>query len=115
MRYDASMERVVIRKFEKRDRKRVREICRTADGPFEDEEIIPILFADYYMDCEPELCLVAEVDGRVVGYILGGTTAKMKRWMRRVMPRLALRVVWRIITFQYRRRETYRVRSGDRC
>ncbi len=30
---------------------------------FEDEEIIPMLYADYYMDYKPDSCFVAEVKG----------------------------------------------------
>jgi hypothetical protein len=101
------MSDVTIRPFQPGDRARVREICR-ASNPFEDEEVIPTLFADYYMDCEPELCMVAEADGHVIGYALGGTGSKMKRWLRRVLPGLTLRVAWKLVSFQYRRRETYR-------
>jgi hypothetical protein len=101
------MSDVTIRPFQPGDRARVREICR-ASNPFEDEEVIPTLFADYYMDCEPQYCLVAESDGRVIGYILGATGVGMKRWLRRVGPRLALRVAWKIVSLQYRKRETYR-------
>ncbi|MCK4827936.1 GNAT family acetyltransferase, partial [bacterium] len=67
----------IVRLFEEKDRKLIRAICRQTGQKgnparlfFEDEEIVPMIFADYYMDYEPESCLVAEVDGRVVGYML---------------------------------------------
>jgi GNAT superfamily N-acetyltransferase len=101
---------VVVREFEARDRARVREIARATNPvrPYvEDEELLPVLFADYYLDYEPEWCLVAEVDGRVVGYVMGATSARRNQWLVRVIPRVLFRVLWKLITFQYRRRKTY--------
>jgi len=107
---------VIIREFKEVDRKRIRDICRNtaqkgnpAATFIEDEEIFVRLMADYYMDYEPELCFVAEVDQRVAGYILGCKDTKkyMKAMLMRILPRLALRALWRVITFQYRQRKTY--------
>jgi hypothetical protein len=101
---------VIIRPFEAKDRAQVRDLCRRThrmSAILEDDEVIPMLFADYYLDCEPELCFVAEVDGRVIGYAMGATSAKRTRWLMQRIPRLFLRVVWKLISFQFRRPVTY--------
>ena len=104
------MGRVIIRRFEPEDRERVRELClaRSPIRPFfEDEEVIRTFAADYYLDREPELCLVAEVDDQVVGYVMGGTAQGRGRWLVRVIPRVALRIAWKLMSLQYRSRRTY--------
>ncbi|UCE52270.1 MAG: hypothetical protein JSV31_23880 [Desulfobacterales bacterium] len=107
---------VIIRRFEEKDREAIREICKRTGQKghparlfFEDEEIVPMLFADYYMDYEPRSCFVAEVDGRVVGYLVGclDTRRKIKVMRTRIYPRLCLRMLWKILTFQYRMKQTY--------
>jgi GNAT superfamily N-acetyltransferase len=106
----------VIRPFEEKDRESVRAICRRTGQKgrptslfFEDEEIIPMLYADYYTDYEPDSCFVAESDGKVVGYILGcpGTRRYNKIMFTRVYPRVCLRIFWKILTLQYRKKQTY--------
>ncbi len=108
---------VRVRKFIPADRERIREICRNtvlgkspARKFFEDEELVSILFADYYMDYEPESCFVAEVDGRVISYALVCKDTKKynKVVLTRIAPRVVLRILSKIITLQYRRRLTYR-------
>jgi ribosomal protein S18 acetylase RimI-like enzyme len=112
-----NMGKVIIRHFEERDRESIRRIARETGLKgkpthlfFEDEEIIPLLYVDYYLDHEPDACFVAEVDGRVVGYQLGSLDAR--RWRRimrtRIYPRVALRILGRLLTLQYRDRETFR-------
>lgn len=106
----------VIRAYERRDRAAIREICRQAasaqpDPLFhEDPELAPLLLTDYYLAEEPDCCFVAEIDGRVVGYIVGckDTDAYVRATRRRILPRLALRIAGRILTLRYRRRATYR-------
>jgi GNAT superfamily N-acetyltransferase len=113
----ATPEKVLIRPFKAADRERVREIfCWVGQrgNPLhvyiEDEGLVLPFLADYFMDEEPEWCLVTEADGKVVGYILG--CKDTKRYMRvvltRILPRLILRAFWKIITFQYRKKQTYR-------
>jgi GNAT superfamily N-acetyltransferase len=107
---------VTVRKYEPRDREAVREICRLTGlkgDPtwrfFEDAEILTAIYADYYLDHEAELCLVAEKDGQVVGYLLfcRDTKRKNRIMMTRVFPRLVLRAAWKLLTLQYRQRHTY--------
>ena len=106
----------IIRPFEKKDRESVRAICRRTGQKgrptslfFEDEAIIPMLYADYYMDNEPDSCFVAEVNGKVVGYIVSSIDARRyKRVMAiRIYPRVCLRIFWKILTLQYRKKQTY--------
>jgi ribosomal protein S18 acetylase RimI-like enzyme len=112
-----NMDKVIIRPFEERDRESVRRIARETGLKgkpthffFEDEEIIPLLYVDYYLDHEPDACFVADVGGRVVGYQLGSLDAR--NWRRimwtRIYPRVALRILGRLLTLQYRDRETFR-------
>lgn len=76
-----------VRKYKPGDRADVRHICcETAlmGEPLEKFWIGREPFADlwsaYWTDHEPESCFVAEVDGRVVGYLLGCTdTEKQER------------------------------------
>ncbi|MFA5092912.1 MAG: GNAT family N-acetyltransferase [Candidatus Omnitrophota bacterium] len=71
-------EEVIIRKFEPGDRESVRQISRDTalmgesailffDGP----EVISDAFSLYFTDYEPGSCFVAEVNGQVVGYLMG--------------------------------------------
>ncbi|HEV8712492.1 MAG TPA: GNAT family N-acetyltransferase [Candidatus Binatia bacterium] len=110
------MSQVILRRFAENDRERIREIARNTGYKgeptrafFEDEEVIPRLFADYYIDYEPESCFVAEVDGKIVGYVLG--CKDTKRYYRvllwKLVPGLIVRILWKIATLQYRRKTTY--------
>ena len=106
----------VVRPYGDRDRAAVREICRQAareqpDPLFqEDDELAPLLLADYYLDTEPDCCFVAEVDQRIAGYIVGCKRTEpylqAARW--RIIPRAALRIVRNVMTLRYRRPATYR-------
>lgn len=75
----------------------------------EDDELAPMLFADYYLDCDPESCFVAEMNQRVVGYIVGcKNTEDYRQALRwRIAPRAALRMMAKTIGVQYRRKTTY--------
>ncbi len=106
-----------MRPFKEKDRESIRDICRQTGQKgnparifFEDEEIIPMLYADYYIDYEPESCFVAEVDGKVVGYTIGCKDTRRYIYVMwtRILPRLCLRILWKILTLQYREIQTYR-------
>jgi GNAT superfamily N-acetyltransferase len=107
---------VIIREYNPSDRAALREICRQAarhqpDPLFlQDDELVVMLFLDYYLDYEPDCCFVAESSGRVVGYIVGckDTAVYEKVLRRRIAPRVLLRIARKIITLQYRRRDSYR-------
>jgi hypothetical protein len=70
--------RFVIRPFRASDRARVRELCcetgflgKPIDPVFEDRELFGDFLTAYYTDWEPESSLVLEVEGVVMGYLLG--------------------------------------------
>ncbi len=108
--------KIIVRPFEERDRESIRRICRETGlkgDPtrlfFEDEEVIPLLYADYYLDYEPDACFVAEAGGRVVGYQIGSLSFQRRRrimWTR-IYPRIVLRILAKLLTLQYREKETY--------
>lgn len=69
---------VAIRAYEPRDRDAVRAICvatgfmgEPATWMWRDEPSFADTFSGYYTDLEPTSALVADLDGEVVGYLLG--------------------------------------------
>ena len=67
-----------IRPYQPRDRDAVRTICfetgylgDTVAHTFRDLACWADMLTAYYTDKEPESCLIAELDGKVVGYLLG--------------------------------------------
>jgi len=67
-----------IRKFETKDRAAVRQIAHdtalmgeSAALFFQGQEVISDAFSLYFTDYEPGSCFVAEVNGQVVGYLIG--------------------------------------------
>jgi ribosomal protein S18 acetylase RimI-like enzyme len=110
-----SIDDVVIRPYEPRDRAGVRHVCyvtgymgERVDWLWRDQESFADLFSVYYTDGEPESALVAELDGQVAGYLLGCVDSRRawnpaKIFMRHVVRRgIAFRpgtagVVWRSI------------------
>ena len=107
---------VVIRRLRRSDREAVREIFRQGGqrgNPLrvyvEDEEIVLRILIDYFVDYEPECAVVAEADGKIVGYALAA--ADTKRYERvvltRILPGIVARVAWKTLTLQYRSTKTY--------
>lgn len=75
-------ERVIIRPYQDNDRKAIRSICcntgffgNPIESIFSDREVFADLFAGPYLDHEPDWALVAEADGRVIGYLLGSVSS----------------------------------------
>ncbi len=69
---------MLVRKYESRDRDRIRELCcetgflgKPIDPIFEDRELFSDYLTSYYTDVEPEAAWVVEQDGVVKGYLLG--------------------------------------------
>ena len=67
-----------IRKFQPRDRARVRELCcetgflgNRIDPVFQDREIFADYLTAYYTDWEPQSAFVLLVNGEIRGYLLG--------------------------------------------
>lgn len=70
--------RFEIRKYQPRDRARVRELCcdtgflgNPIDPVFEDRELFADYLTAYYTDREPQSSFVLLVDGEIRGYLLG--------------------------------------------
>ena len=109
-------ENIIIRSFEEKDREAIRTICKETGQKgnhtwvfFEDEEIVPMLYADYYMDYEPESCIVAEVAERIVGYMVASKDTRHynRIMLTRIYPRVCARSLWRLFTLKYRKKQTY--------
>ncbi|WP_296135980.1 GNAT family N-acetyltransferase [uncultured Tessaracoccus sp.] len=90
--------RVRIRPYRETDRAAVARVCvRTgasgadATGHFFSDDLLPWLYALPYVSYAPELCLVVEADGVVVGYILGvaDVPAFSRWWDEQWRPRFA--------------------------
>lgn len=71
-------QKFIVRKFCFQDREAVRQIAieTTLMGHpaylfFEGAEVVSDALSRYFTDYEPESCFVAEVDGKVVGYLMG--------------------------------------------
>ncbi|MFX0066424.1 MAG: GNAT family N-acetyltransferase [Candidatus Hermodarchaeota archaeon] len=87
-----------LKPYQKADRSAIIQICHAtgymgedATLYFFDRKLFALMHALYYTDYEPENCFVAEVDGKVIGYIIGTKdTVRQRR-------RFVLRVSWKII------------------
>ncbi|MFH0762896.1 MAG: GNAT family N-acetyltransferase [Candidatus Omnitrophota bacterium] len=72
------MQELVIRPYRQEDRPYVREIAwntalmgEPASLFFDGKEVFTDFLTRYFTDYEPQSCFVAEVDGKVAGYLLG--------------------------------------------
>jgi len=92
-----------VRKFEPRDRDRVRDIFfntallgEPASMFFEGKEVISDALTLYFTDYEPQSCFVAEVDSRVVGCLIGAKDKVLEEKIsfNEIYPCL----IWRAIT-----------------
>ncbi|MDD5281229.1 MAG: GNAT family N-acetyltransferase [Candidatus Omnitrophica bacterium] len=93
---------VNIRKFENKDRGQLRSIShdtafmgQPASLFFENREVICDALNSYFTDYEPESCFIAEVDSKVIGYLIG---AKSKIVAERVFKdKIMLRLFWKAV------------------
>jgi ribosomal protein S18 acetylase RimI-like enzyme len=94
---------VTIRAARRSDAAAISEVCyRTGfmgedlrgTGRFDDQRLFALLFCLYYVRFETEHCFVAELEGKVVGYIIGtGRAESLKAdFDRRMLWRVALRL-----------------------
>ncbi len=102
---------VTLRAYEPADRAAVRDLCcRSAfrnmgtRALIDDPELFGDFWASYYTDFEPESLLVADRDGKVIGYLMGcADTTRYRRVMSRVIvPRVVGRLVSRAARGRYR-------------
>jgi ribosomal protein S18 acetylase RimI-like enzyme len=91
---------VVIRAYEPRDREAARKICcdtafqgEPVEKFFTDREVFADALMNYYLDFEPESSFVAEVNGKVVGYVTACCDSKRYRrtFALRILPLLLLK------------------------
>ncbi|MFX0091295.1 MAG: GNAT family N-acetyltransferase [Candidatus Hodarchaeota archaeon] len=90
--------KIQIRRYQKSDRNSIINICHTtgymgddASAYFYDRKLFALLYALCYTDYEPKNCFVAEVNGKVVGYIIGTRSTSHQKWNFR------LRISWKIV------------------
>lgn len=107
---------LTIRPYKKEDRGTIREICcntafrnRGCDAFFEDRDIFADYWTNYYLEYEPDLCFTAELDGEIVGYLLGSSDydhfeSTMKK---KILPPILLKLLRRLLTLRYRKKMTY--------
>lgn len=88
-----------IRKFKDSDRDGIRKIATsTVTGyPRSDLQLVADLLTNYYTNYEPEHLLVAETNGRVVGYLSGCFNSSRCRWIKgtRVIPKAIAKALLR--------------------
>ena len=109
--------KAAIRKYRPGDREAVREICRRtafrnigADAVFEDGELFADYWCRYYTDYEPESAWVAELDGEVVGYLVGCLDTKryVRTMARSIVPKIMVLLLWRYAGGRYRDQQSRR-------
>ncbi len=108
----------IVRKYRPEDRALVRKICYEAglmgdsiDPYFGCLELFADYWMNYYTDQEPESAFVAELDGRVIGYLVGckDTAKQQQAHENTIMPQIRRRlftfgysVGWRLLGFSAR-------------
>ena len=92
----------VVRPYRRLDRARVRYICCETgflgdpqEAVFAGRELFADLWSGYWTDYEPESAFVAEVEGRVEGYVLGclDTRRQLRIWERRIVPVVGVKML----------------------
>ncbi len=98
-----------IRAFEEADRPAIRRLCcdtgflgRPVDDLFQDRELFADLFTNAYLDHAPEWALVAEVDGCVIGYLLGAASPHFELTLMRSGFQTAAKMLFRLASGKYR-------------
>ncbi len=105
---DSSHETATIRRYQPSDRDAVRRICcdtgylgRPIDGIYCDRKLYADLLTRPYLDYEPDWALVAEVKGRVVGYLLGSVSRKFERLLMWCGFQTASQMLWKLAARRY--------------
>ncbi|MGI6457088.1 MAG: GNAT family acetyltransferase [bacterium] len=99
-----------IRQYSPEDREAVRQICCNTgfqgdpvDPLFSDRDVFADFFTRYYTDWEPETALVAEADGKVVGYMIGCSRSTYHWFVEKYILFFIIvpKVIWRFLTGKY--------------
>ena len=100
--------RARIRRYCPDDREAVRRICcdtaflgNPIDAIFQDRKLYADLLTNPYLDHEPQWALVAEAEGRVVGYLLGSVCRRFELVLMRSGFRTACRMLFKVATGRY--------------
>jgi hypothetical protein len=100
--------KVRIRTYRKTDRPAIRNLCcetgflgNPVDGLFRDRELFADLFTNAYLQYEPDWALVAEVDGRVIGYLLGAVSRHFDLTLMRSGFLTASKMIFRLASGRY--------------
>ncbi|MBI4981540.1 MAG: GNAT family N-acetyltransferase [Candidatus Omnitrophica bacterium] len=89
------MNNIVIRQYQKSDRVSVRKIAwdtafigEPASAFFEGQDVFCDFLTKYFTDYEPESCFVAELDGKIIGYVIGAkdTHILAKKFLLQIFP-----------------------------
>ena len=99
---------VRVRPYRASDRQAIRQLCcdtgflgEPIDSVFQDRELFADLFAGPYLEHEPDWALVAEADGRVVGYLLGSVGKHFDFILMRNGAPVASKMLCRLLTGRY--------------
>lgn len=97
-----------IRRYQPSDWRAIRHLCcetgflgEPIEPLFQDRELFADLFTRPYLEHEPDWALVAEVEGRVVGYLLGAASRSFDWNLLRAGFRTTCRMLWRLFTGRY--------------
>ncbi|NQV08555.1 GNAT family N-acetyltransferase, partial [Candidatus Woesearchaeota archaeon] len=99
---------VIIREYKPGDENRIKEICCDTgflgdpiDSIFSDKELFTDLLVSPYLKYEADNAFVAEVGGRIVGYLLGSTRKDFDKKIRPVILKTAMKMVFRTLNEKY--------------
>jgi len=100
--------KVCIRPYRAADRSTIRQLCcetgflgNPVDKLFRDRDLFADLFTNAYLDYEPDWALVAEVDGRVIGYLLGAVSRHFELALLRSGFCTAAKMAFRLVAGRY--------------
>jgi hypothetical protein len=101
---------VRLRQYRESNREEVRRICcdtgflgNPIDRVYQDRELFADLFTNPYLDYEPEWTLVAESEGRVVGYLTGSVNPNFNRTLMLSGFQTSCKMLSRLLTGKYRK------------
>ncbi len=99
-----------IRSYRPADRAAIRRLCcdtgylgNPVDDLFQDRELFADLFTNAYLKYQPGWALVAEADGRVVGYLLGAVSPYFEVFLMRCGFVTTIKMVLRLLAGRYSR------------
>lgn len=100
--------RVRVRDYRPSDRPAIRTLCcdtgflgHPIDSVFQDRDLFADLFTGPYLEHEPDWALVAEADGRVVGYLLGSVRKHFELVLMRNGFPVASKMLYRLLRGRY--------------